>query len=140
MEQKISKGLIFAGVFNILGVLALTKGFQDFSIGGYFPELFSVWGMLGVALWGLGYLALARRYWVAPELLVVFAAEKFFYFASWCWWQWHNFAQLPTIWADNPRAAIFYSTYGPGDLAFGLFFLGLFLKVRASKSARTPEA
>lgn len=139
MKQQTSKGLVVAGLFNILGILALTKGFQDLSLGQYFPELFSIWGLLGVMLWGLCYLALAKRYRAAPEVLVVFAVEKFFYFASWCWWQYHHVSQLPTMWAENPTAAAFYSTYGPADLAFSMFFIGLFLKARKFVPAGPPH-
>lgn len=130
MQQRISYGLVGAGLFNILGILTFTKGFRDFSLGQYFPELFSVWGAAGIILWGLCYISMARSYAAAPTILVVFAIEKFFYFGSWCWWQWNNFANLPAIWAEHPLAATFYSVYGPGDLAFGLFFLALFMKAQ----------
>ena len=130
MNQKPSKGLIAAGLFNIVGVLALTRGFQDLSLGSYFPDLFSIWGLIGIILWGLCYMAMASRYRVAPEILVVFALEKIFYFASWCWWQWHHFSELPAMWVDNPAAAVFYGTYGPGDLTFAVFFLALFIKAK----------
>jgi hypothetical protein len=130
MKHKPSKGLFIAGLINILGVLFLSKGFQDLSLGQYFPELFSFWGLVGVILWGLSYIAMASRYRVAPEILIVFALEKFFYFGSWCWWQWNHFSELPAIWAENPTAAAFYGTYGPGDLAFGLFFLALFVQAK----------
>jgi hypothetical protein len=104
MKQKVSTGLIAAGLFNILGVL--------------------------IILWGSCYIAMAPRYQAAPEIMVVFALEKFFYFASWCWWQWNNFLELPSIWAENPMAAAFYFAYGPGDLAFGFFFLALFFQAK----------
>lgn len=123
-----SKGLVVAGLFNIVGVLALTRLFQDFSLGEYFPELFSAWGLIGIILWGLAYLSASTTYRSGPTILLVFALEKFFYFSSWCWWQWNNFASLPEIWSQNPVAAVFYSSYGPGDLAFGLFFLSLYFQ------------
>ena len=130
MKKNFSKGLVAAGLFNILGVLTFTKGFQDFSLGEYFPELFSAWGLIGIILWGLSYLALTARYQQAPEILLVFSVEKVFYFSSWCWWQWNHFSSLPGMWAENPMACIFYSIYGPGDLAFAFFFAGLYLSGR----------
>lgn len=125
-----------AGLFNLLGVLAFTKGFQDLSLGSYFPELFSGWGLVGILLWGLAYLAMAHRYTKAPEILLVFAVEKVFYFAAWCWWHWHNFTRLPQIWGENPKAAIFYSVFGPGDLAFAFFFLALYFGAVRSTDER----
>ena len=135
MQKDPSKGLIIAGLFNILGVLAFTKGFQDLTLGNYFPELFSAWGLGGIILWGFAYLSLSSTYRAAPAILLVFAIEKFFYFGSWVWWQWNHFARLPEIWSEHPQAAVFYSVYGPGDLAFGMFFLSLFFVAKRSQGS-----
>ena len=127
--KRFSKGLVFAGLFNILGVLTFTRGMRDFSVGTYFPELFSMWGMALIMVWGLAFMSMAGRYSRAPEILLVFVLEKVFYFGAWCWWQWGHFAQLPGMWKANWLAATFYSVYGPLDLAFAFFFLALFFRV-----------
>lgn len=124
--KQLSKGLIAAGLFNILGAATFTRGFRDFSVGDYFPDLFSMWGMALIVVWGLAFMAVSRGYREVRGLLLVFTLEKVFYFGSWCWWQWHHFLDLPAIWKENPLAGFFYSAYGPLDLAFGFLFLGLF--------------
>lgn len=123
-------GLVLAGCMNVLGVLLFSRGFSNDYLGSLFPQLFSLWGLACIQLWGLAYLALSRSYRACPALLAVFAMEKGVYVASWLWWQWNFGGQLSQIWSNDPMTAAFYALYGPLDLVFGLYFGALFLRSR----------
>lgn len=125
-----SKGLVLAGLINIVGVLSLSRGFTYHYAGTLFPELFSAWGLACIILWGLAYLSVSGCYARVPALLAVFAVEKAVYAASWVWWHATHGDMMPQIWATDPTTARFYAFYGPLDFAVGLFFASLWLRNR----------
>ena len=74
--DRISLGFVLAALYNICIVL-FSKGFSG-DLGAVDP-LFGPGGCVGVLLWGLAYLSLARSYSAAPAVALVFALEKLFY-------------------------------------------------------------
>ena len=125
-----SWGLVLAGLANLLGVLAFSRGYTNDYLGSLFPELFSNWGLVCIQLWGLAYLAMSRSYRSCPAIVGVFAIEKAVYVGSWLWWQWNFGSQIGQIWATDRLTALFYGLYGPLDCAFGLYFAALFFIAR----------
>lgn len=130
MNQGIAKGLVSAGLANVVGVLLVSRGFTHPYVGTLFPELFSSWGLACIILWGLAYLSVARSWRQAPALLAVFAVEKALYVGSWVWWQSTHGGLMPQIWATDPLTGLFYAAYGPLDLAYGLYFASLCVQAR----------
>jgi hypothetical protein len=123
-------GLVWAGLANVLGVLAFSRGFSNDYLSSLFPQLFSTWGLVCIQLWGLAYLSVSGSYRFCGPLLGVFAVEKAVYVGSWLWWQWHFGAQIGQIWATDRLTALFYTLYGPLDLVFGLYFAALLMRSR----------
>ena len=116
-----STGFIVAGLTNVLGILLFSKGFTNTRLFELYPEVFGVMGCVGVILWGLAYMSVA---YVRPRTLsLVFCLEKVVYFGTWLCWLHCRGAILPSLWAEDPLTAFFFTFYGPLDLAFGAFFL-----------------
>jgi hypothetical protein len=126
------KGILVAGLANILGVLLFSKGFQNPHLGPLFPALFGNWGLLCIMLWGLAYLSVAKSYRSVPALLLVFTLEKALYVVSWLFWLLTHGSQLPAIWALDSMTAIFYCLYGLLDFVFALVFWGAYRECRHS--------
>ncbi|WP_157755476.1 hypothetical protein [Pseudomonas frederiksbergensis] len=68
-------------------------------------------------------MSVAKSYQAVPYLVLLFFVEKILYVMTWLMWLTKNLDSLPTLFADSPVTAIFYSVYGAGDLVFGVFFL-----------------
>jgi len=114
-------GFIAAGLTNILGILLFSKGLRNEWLFLYYPEVFGVFGCVGVMLWGLAYLSAANT---RPRTLsLVFCLEKVVYFGTWLYWLHTRGGLLPSLWEWDPLTAFFFTFYGPLDLAFGALFL-----------------
>ena len=127
----IRRGFVLAALTNIVGMAIFSRGLTSTALEELAPTLFSRPSLLLIMVWGLAYLALARRYERAPEIAAVFAVEKAIYVASWVMWLASPHPPLAAIYADDPLAALFFSGYGIVDGAFGAFFGYVFLRFRA---------
>lgn len=119
----ITKGFWLAGAFNIGGVLTFSQFFTNELLSATDSVVFSWVGLVAIMLWGAAYASVARAYQAVPYLLLLFFVEKMLYVLTWLLWLSKNAGTLPSLFAESPLTAIFYSVYGAGDLAFGLFFL-----------------
>ena len=128
-KSIITKGFWFAGAFNVIGVLVFSQVFTNSLLSSLDPAVFSWLGLVSVMLWGLAYCSVARSYPFVPYLLLVFFLEKMIYTTTWVKWLARNGSTLPSLFAESPLTATFYSIYGAGDFAFGLFFLWVAIKV-----------
>ena len=117
--NKISLGFVLACAYNS-GIGIFSKGFSD-SLGEIDP-LFLGGGCIGIHLWGLAYLALARHYAAAPAVALVFCIEKLFYAQHWLFWIAEHGGSIPAMIETDPLTGIFYAIYGSGDIAFMFFF------------------
>jgi len=117
--DRISLGFGLAALYNVC-IIVFSKGFSN-DLGAVDP-LFGPGGCIGVLLWGLAYLALARSYSTAPAVALVFAFEKLFYGCHWLLWLKDHSSELPAITESDPLTGSFFSIYGTGDLVFMVFF------------------
>ena len=117
--DRISLGFVLAALYNICIVL-FSKGFSG-DLGAVDP-LFGPGGCVGVLLWGLAYLSLARSYSAAPAVALVFALEKLFYGSHWLLWLKDHRETLPALIESDYLTGTFFSIYGAGDLLFMVFF------------------
>ena len=106
----------------MLGVLLFSRGFTNEALIARSPVVFSRFGLVCIVLWGLAYLAVARRYQHVPLLVAVFAVEKFVYAGTWIGWMARFGSELPGLFRESPLAAVFFAVYGPNDLLFAVFF------------------
>ncbi|MCQ8896190.1 hypothetical protein NQT62_07035 [Limnobacter humi] len=124
MSNKLIRlGFLSAGLTNLIGMLAVSEAFTNTLFNELSPTVFSNFGAVCIMLWGLAYLSVAHKALEVPLLCLVFAVEKFLYTGTWVVWAQHNWGQLATIQTQSPQTALFYSSYGLIDLAYGLFFL-----------------
>lgn len=128
MPLHMSLGFLAAGIINIGGTLLFTRGFSSNGIGEQYPEVFAPFGMIGVMLWGLAYLAVCRSAHRAPTILLVFAIEKLVYTVTWFYWLSRN--DLSRLWDGDSLVALFYTIYGPNDAFFCAFFTWCWWRLR----------
>jgi hypothetical protein len=121
-NPKTTRLFYLAAAANIAGILLFSLAWTNTELIGRSPRVFSPFGILAVILWGLAYLSVAKTYHQVPQLIAVFALEKLAYVITWLWWQFHHASELPALYQTAPLTAIFFTLYGPLDLAFGLFF------------------
>jgi hypothetical protein len=117
--DRISLGFLLAALYNIC-IILFSKGFG--SDLGDVDSLFGPGGCVGVLLWGLAYLALARSYSTAPAVALVFALEKLFYGSHWLLWLRANSGEEDFLDYGDYLTNSFFSIYGTGDLVFMVFF------------------
>jgi len=122
-NSLITKGFWLAGAYNIFGVLTFSQFFTNTLLSATDPAIFSWFGLICIMLWGAAYASVAKSYQAVPYLVLLFFVEKILYVMTWLMWLTKNLDSLPTLFADSPVTAIFYSVYGAGDLVFGVFFL-----------------
>ncbi len=122
-------GFHLAALTNIAGILLFSRGLVGSTLGQHFPGLFGFWGLVCIMLWGLAYLSVARSYAKVPSLVAVFGLEKLVYVASWVWWLMGSGSQLGAIFAQDALAGVFFAAYGAIDLAFAVYFLGVYRKL-----------
>lgn len=126
----IRQTFLAAAAFNVVGITIFTRGFTNDYLMSLDPGLFSRSGCLLIVIWGLAYGALSGSFHRAPWVALVFAIEKLFYGISWVAWLAGERPTLAVVAATDPVTAAFYGGYGAGDLAFGAFFLYVFLRYR----------
>lgn len=136
-NSLITKGFWLAGAYNILGVLTFSQCFTNTLLSATDPAIFSWFGLISIMLWGAAYASVAKSYQAVPYLVLLFFVEKMLYVMTWLMWLSKNLDSLPTLFAESPLTAIFYSIYGAGDLLFGLFFLWVACTSRA-KPTESP--
>jgi hypothetical protein len=134
-NSLITKGFWLAGAYNILGVLLFSKLFTNSLLTSLDPAVFSWLGLVAVMLWGCAYCSVARSYASVPSLLLVFVVEKTIYTTTWLMWLAKHGNTLPKLFSESPLTATFYTVYGAGDFAFGLFFLWVALTCRRHQRA-----
>lgn len=103
-------------------MLLVSRGFTNAALTAASPVVFSRFGLCSIVLWGLAYLAAARRHRELPWLVAVFALEKLVYVASWIDFMRRHGAGLPRLFAESPLTGAFFAVYGPNDLLFAVFF------------------
>lgn len=130
----VSAGFVLAGLVNILGMLAVSKGLNNPHLVQADPAVFSTFGQVMILVWGLAYIAVAKKFAAVPWLCLVFCVEKLAYVAVWAIWWAHSAEQFSNLWDADPLTAIFIAGYGLNDLAFGLLFLLAFLLSRRTSS------
>ena len=128
-EPLIMYGFLFAGAWNVIGLLFFSRFFTNRLLASIDPAVFSWLGQVAIVLWGLAYWSVAKSYQYVPWLLVVFFAEKMIYGCTWLAWLIAKGKTLPKIASESFLTAAFYSIYGAGDLIFGFFFGWLALRV-----------
>ncbi len=134
VSSSITNGFRAASAYNILGVLAFSKFFTNSLLTSLDPAVFSWLGLVAVILWGCAYGAVARSYYAVPCLLWVFVVEKMIYTGTWVSWLIKHGGTLPRLFSESPLTAAFYASYGAGDFAFGVFFLWVIIRLRASRA------
>ena len=137
-DRAITRGFILAGAVNVFGMLVVSKLFTNSLLNATDPAVFSWLGQVAIVLWGLAYWAAARPFRHVPYLVVVFFIEKMVYTVCWLLWLVQKGHSLTSIASESLMTAIFFGMYGAGDLAFGLFFGWVALKVL--KEPRNPAA
>ena len=127
-KSIITKGFWLAAAFNVIGVLVFSKFFTNSLLSSLDPIVFSWLGLISIMLWGFAYWSVAKSYQFVPHLLLVFFVEKMIYTMTWVMWLNKNGSTLPSLFSESPLTATFFSIYGAGDFAFGLFFLWVAIK------------
>jgi hypothetical protein len=126
----IRKGFIAAAVVNITAVIVFSKGFSNPFLTQQDPDVFSNFGLLMIAVWGLVYLASINIYQSAPWLIAAFAFEKLCYSANWLYWLLDAPYSISELIEQDLITGLFYLIYGPNDFLFMVFFVMVFLRVR----------
>ena len=125
----ITRGFLLAAAVNVLGVLLFSKGLTNTYLSELDPQVFSTFGLVGILLWGLAYVAMHESYREAKWVVAVFAVEKLVYFGAWVLWMTDHGSELSSVFKTSPLTGTFFVIYGPNDLLFALFFGWVFLKV-----------
>ncbi len=123
----ISKGFLFAGLSNILGVLLFSKLFTNEVMMSSQPDVMSYFGLISIVLWGMAYIAVSKKYAAVPWLIAVFVLEKIMYVAVYI--KWLSSHSLADVYDQDTLAGIFYTIYGANDFLFGLFFAFVFYSI-----------
>jgi len=131
VNRLIFFGFISAGLTNILGILTVSHLFTNEAFHRLSPDVFSPFGAFMILVWGLAYLAVAKQAHQLAYICFVFAFEKAVYVFTWVVWMMDKSDLLSMIKIETPMLALFYSSYGLIDLAYGLFFL--WVGIRAAR-------
>lgn len=135
MDTKyIQRGLVFAGISNLSGVLIFSRGFTNEAINAADPVVMSNFGLLMILVWGLAYLGAAQVESGFKWIVGGFAIEKLIYGIFWIRWVTEN--SITALYQKDSFAGIFYSIYGVNDLLFFAFFTYVFFRV----SSQTPSS
>ena len=113
------------GAMNIALLFFVTPLYTGGWLARMAPTLFADAGVFVIALWGLVYLVVAGDPVRYTRLFPVLALEKAFYAATWAVWLMHNGPQLPSLFATDPLAGLFYAGYGLWDGTCALVLLVL---------------
>ncbi len=128
-DRTITRGFVLAGAVNVFGMLVVSKLFTNSLLNATDPAVFSWLGQVAIVLWGLAYWAVAQAFRSVPYLVIVFFIEKMVYTVCWLLWLVQQGHTLTRIASESLMTAVFFGMYGAGDLAFGLFFGWVALKV-----------
>lgn len=130
-KELVSRIFVAAGIFNFVGAgLALLTQNPVMEI---YPEVFSGFGLLAILLWGWAYVAVSKSFAQVRPLIFVFFVEKLVYVGSWIYWWTHNWGETSQkIYDEQFMAWFFLVGYGPGDAAFGAFFLWVFWTTKSN--------
>ena len=130
-----SRLIVIFGLVNLTLLGSLTPLMDGDLLAQQDALLFSWPGVVVIALWGLAYIASANQWQLLPGLMLVFAAEKFFFAGRWAWWMSHNSGELSNLMTLDPMVALFFGGYGLWDGFCGIVFAVLALKaLNGSKS------
>lgn len=138
-DATIRRGFQICAAFNILGILAFSRGLTNELLTALDPGVFSAPGIILICVWGLAYLALADRFSVAPRIALVFALEKLVYVVVWVRWLGGHADELGDIWARDWMTGMFFTTYGLADATMAAFFVYVWLG-RRSPDAKTGSS
>lgn len=137
LNMKIVRNsLIAAGVMNIGGVLLFSKCFTNAAINDADPVAMSNFGLMMIGVWGLAYIGASFIQSGIRWLAVAFAIEKLIYGSVWIKWLTEN--DLHSVYRSDFLAGVFYTIYGANDLAFMLFFIGLFVVASKNEKISPP--
>ncbi len=125
-DNLVRKGFILAGLSNILGVVICSKAFSNQVMLETQPSVMGLFGLIGIVLWGLSYIAVSSSYKNVKWLVGVFVIEKLAYVIAWL--SFITSQSLNAIYAQDVLAGIFFTIYGINDFLFMLFFGFVFLK------------
>jgi hypothetical protein len=121
MSKKfIQYGFIAAGLTNVVGGLIFSKFFSNDLLSSLQPDVLSNFSIIGIILWGLAYIAVAKNFAAVKWLVAVFTIEKLAYAIVWAKWITTN--DVSQVFEQDTLTGVFYSIYGPSDFAFGVFF------------------
>ncbi|MGB5944258.1 MAG: hypothetical protein WBG71_15340 [Leeuwenhoekiella sp.] len=126
----VRKGFVIAGLMN-LSVLIFSRFFTNQVIPKYDPVVMSNFGLLMIVVWGLAYIAVARKHTEVKWLVAVFAVEKLIYGLVWINWLCQN--SITTVFEEDKMAGIFYAVYGVNDWVFFVFFSWVFGRCMSTK-------
>lgn len=113
-------GFLAAGLYNVVGILWVSRFFTNTVLFDAEPDLFGPRGCVLVVIWGLAYVSVATRSADVPGLCGVFAVEKAFYTVAWL--QGLQQHVLSDVFDADALTGFFLATYGAGDALFGVFF------------------
>lgn len=113
-------GFLAAGLYNVVGILWVSRFFTNIVLFDAEPDLFGPRGCVLVVIWGLAYVSVATRSVDVPGLCGVFAVEKAFYTVAWL--QGLQQHVLSDVFEADALTGFFLATYGAGDALFGVFF------------------
>jgi hypothetical protein len=130
-DSIIKRGFILSGIVNILGILVFTKLFSSTAISEADPNVMSTFGLYMIMVWGLAFIAMAKRFQRAKWIIAVFCVEKISY--VFCWGIWMLDHDLAILFEKDVFAGTFYALYGPNDFLFFLFFMYVFFKQNSKK-------
>ncbi|WP_336985959.1 hypothetical protein [Altererythrobacter aquiaggeris] len=125
-DNLIRKGFIFAGLSNILGVLVCSRLLTSEVMMTTQPAVMGLFGLIGIILWGLAYIAVCKNYVHVRWLVGVFVIEKLAYVIAWL--VFISGQSLGAVYEQDFLAGVFYTIYGANDFMFMLFFAYVFLK------------
>lgn len=125
-EAFYRKGIIVAGLVNVVGILLISKFFTNDVLVLGDPIVFSKFGSFMILVWGLAYMAVSSHFLKVPAILLVFALEKLAYTGAWLVWMVSDTPSISELMGQDLMVGLFYASYGLNDLAFGILFIMAF--------------
>lgn len=115
-------GFLLIGWTTILAPPLLSRGWTNEALFAVSPHVITPFAFVLLSLWGAAYLAVAGRPRASRALLVVFAAEKLAFAATWFARWWGDIDGLSRVFEQDVLAGLFFVAYGPLDVACAAFF------------------
>lgn len=126
-NDLLTKGIIAAGLMNILGVLTFSRFFTNAVIPEFDSQAMSNFGLLMIVLWGFVFISVSKNFQHLKWLIAVFTLEKLIYATHWTKWMTTN--NLADVFEKDKMAGIYYTIYGINDWVFFVFFLFVFIRL-----------